>query len=135
MGVADALRELDSRLLPPLGRAFGRLGRHPGRSRLITAAGIVCACAVLLTAVWFANRLPPVGPPPPGDVVRVGVVEGQSVAGDVGATGDELARLLAAPPPDTGPAEVYALVSFVTYFAPDRLTRVLGGVAVSQVYA
>jgi hypothetical protein len=35
---------------------------------------------------------------------------------------------------DQGPAEVYALVSLRAYLAPDRLTPVLGGVAVAEVY-
>ena len=133
MGVGDALGKLDGRLLPPLGRAFGRLADRPVRLRLITGAGLAAACAVLLTVVWVTERAPIGGPVPPGDVVRVGVVEGQSVPGYVGASRAELAALVNASAP--APSDVYALVSLVTYLAPDRLGPVLGGVAVSQVYA
>ncbi len=135
MGVGDVLRRLDSRLLPPLARALRRLGGGPTRLRLVTGLGLLCACAVLLAAVWAADRGPVAAPAPPGDVVRVGVVEGQSVPGYVDASDSELAALLAGATPAVTATEVYALVTFVTYLAPDRLAPVLADVAVSQVYA
>ncbi|GAA0803671.1 hypothetical protein [Spirilliplanes yamanashiensis] len=135
MGVGNTLGKLDSRVLPPLGRAFGRLAGGPARLRLVTGLGLLCACAVMLTAVWAVDR--PAAPPvaPPGEVVRVGVVDGQSVGGYVTASEAELGALLADPAPATATAEVYALVSLVTYFSPNRLVPVLGDVGVSEVYA
>jgi hypothetical protein len=135
MGVGDVLRELDSRVLPLLGRAFGRLGTGPARLRLVTAAGLICASAVLLTAVWAADRAPNGAPVPSGDVVRVGVVDGQSVPGYVSASHDELTALLADPASAVATAEVYALVSLAVYVTPEQLAPVLSGLAVAQVYA
>jgi hypothetical protein len=128
------LRRLDQRLLPPLARAMARLGRGPSRLRLLTGAALTSVTAVLVAAVWAADQRP-AGDPSVGDVVKVGVVEGQSIPGYVASSRTELTRLLSAPPPASRGGETYALVTLSAYLAPDRLTPILGGVSVSAIYA
>jgi hypothetical protein len=65
--------------------------------------------------------------------VHVGVAQGQSIPGYVATSHTELTSLVNKAP--NASPEVYALVSLKSYLAPDRLTPVLGGVAVSEVYA
>lgn len=129
MRTGDLLRRLDSRLLPPLALAMSRLAQGRTRMRVLTGAALLSATAVLLTAVWAADRQQPAGDPTVGQVVRVGVSEGQSIPGYVESSRAELSALLAA-----SPVETYALVTLSAYLAPDRLTPVLGGVSVSQVF-
>ncbi|BCJ63349.1 hypothetical protein [Polymorphospora rubra] len=133
MRAGDLLRRLDSILLPPLARGMARLGQGPVRSRVLTGAALLSATAVLVTAVWAADRRQ-AGDPTVGEVVRVGVVEGDSIPSYVSASRHELARMLAEPPVDTPSGETYALVTFSAYLAPDRLTPVLDGVSVSEVF-
>jgi hypothetical protein len=129
----DLLRQLDRRLLPPLGRGLARLGHGPVRLRVLTGVALLSSAAVLVTAVWAAERRP-VGDPTVGEVTRIGVVEGQSIPGYVASTRGELAELLAAP--STGPAvRTYALVALAAYLGPDRLAPVLAGAEVTEVFA
>jgi hypothetical protein len=115
--------------LPPIGRILRRLARV----RLLYVLAVLSVTAVMLTAVWASGDRPG-GDPTVGDTVRVGVVQGQSIPAYVAASRTELDTLLATPP--SGPiADLYALVTLRAYLAPDRLTPVLGGVSVSQVYA
>ncbi|MEV7231757.1 MULTISPECIES: hypothetical protein [Polymorphospora] len=132
MRAGDLLRRLDSILLPPLARGMARLGQGPVRSRVLTGAALLSVTAVLVTAVWAADRRQ-AGDPTVGEVVRVGVVEGDSIPSYVSASRHELARMLAEPV-DTPSGETYALVTLTAYLAPDRLTAVLDGVAVSEVF-
>jgi hypothetical protein len=128
----DLLRRLDSLVLPPLAVAMSRLAHGRLRMRVLTGVALLSATAVLLTAVWAADRRP-AAEPTAGDLVRVGVVDGQSIPGYVQSSRTELAALVAAPP--SGPAgETYALVTLSAYLAPDRLTPILGGVAVAEVF-
>ncbi|MDR7278146.1 hypothetical protein [Catenuloplanes atrovinosus] len=120
------LRRLDARLLPPLGRGLARAGRTPARLRFLTAAAVAASTAVLLTAVWAADRPAPSGDETVGEVVRVGVAEGGSIPGYADASAAELAAL-------TGTTGTYALVTFTEYLAPDRLAAALAGRAVSVV--
>lgn len=131
MRTGDLLRRLDSRLLPPLARAMSRLGHGRLRMRVLTAAALLSSTAVLLTAVWAADRGAPGGDPTVGEVVRVGVVEGQSIPGYVASSRAELAELVAAPP---STRDTYALVTLAEYLAPERLTPVLKDVSVAQVF-
>lgn len=134
MRAGELLRRLDSRLLPPLARGMVRLGQGQVRPRVLTVAAMVSATAVLVTAVWAADRSP-VGDPALGDVVRVGVVEGQSIPGYVRSSRGKLEALVATPPPGPAPAETYALVAFSAYLAPGRLSPVLEGLSVSEVFS
>ena len=88
---------------------------------------------MLVAAIWTSDR----GPEPDSaalpDVVRVGVVEGQSVPGYLRSSQGEMAALLRASAAAAN-TPTWALVSLNAYFAPDRLMPVLGGVAVAQVY-
>jgi hypothetical protein len=129
----ELLRQLDRRLLPPLARAMTRLGQGRIRLQVLTGTALLSSVAVLVTAVWAADRRP-VGDPTVGDVTRVGVSDGQSIPGYVESSHDRLAALLAAPP-TSHPSETYALVTLSAYLAPDRLTPTLGGVAVSEVFS
>jgi hypothetical protein len=135
----NLLRRLDQRVVPPLGRALHRLGRGATRLHPLTLVALCSVLAVLLAAGWVANRGPtPASDSTHGDVAYVGVVQGASIPEYVAASRRELDALLAASPAagSAGPAgtELYALVSFTGYLAPERLTAV-AGVAVVQVYA
>lgn len=133
MGARDLLQRLDRRVLPPLARGMARLGQGTVRLRMLTATALLSSVAVLVTAVWAAERRPQ-GDLTVGEVTRVGVVDGQSVPGYVASSRSELAALVATP--RTGPpAQVYALVTLAGYLAPDRLGPVLADVAVSEVFS
>jgi hypothetical protein len=112
---------------------MARLGQGPVRLRVLTSVALMSSAAVLVTAVWAADRHPS-GDPTLGDVTRVGVVEGQSIPGYVRSTRAELAALLAEPASGSAP-DTYALVTMSAYLAPGRLAPVLGGVRVSEVFS
>lgn len=133
MGAGDLLRRLDSRVLPLLARGLTRLAQAPVRSRVLPAVALVSVTAVLLTAVWAADRRP-AEDFTVGDVVRVGVTTGDSIPGYVSSSRRKLAALLAATPSRSAPAGTYALVTFSAYLAPDRLPPILDGVEVSEVF-
>jgi hypothetical protein len=101
--------------------------RPPGR--LLLWSAVVLVVAVLVTAM-LRDEPGRVGDPTVGDVVRIGVVEGESIPDYLRSSGEELAQLLATP---TEQVEVYALVVFATYLNPDQLTPVLAGAAPAEV--
>ena len=121
---------MDHLRLPPLPRGLTRRG---SLARLRLATGLaVAAAGALLVAVILTDSPDPAVVTDPADVVRVGVVEGQSVPGYLSSSRGELAALLRA---SAAPGETWALVSLSGYVSPDRLPAVLGGAAVAQVYA
>ncbi|GAA0425169.1 hypothetical protein Aca07nite_81640 [Actinoplanes capillaceus] len=100
--------------------------------RLQIMTGVALAATVaLVLAVFWADREPPAGTEP-GEVLRVGVVEGQSVGGYLAASRDELARLTDPSAPAAG--DTWALVAFRRYAAPGGLPDLLSGAQVAQVY-
>ncbi|WP_117208284.1 hypothetical protein [Allorhizocola rhizosphaerae] len=133
------LRHLDEVIVPRLGRGlarvagWGRSGRW--RLRVITALALAGSAAVLVTVVWASHSKAPGGRAPAAKpVVHVGVAQGQSIPTYLATSRSELKTLLTQTGP-AAPAETYALVSLRTYLAADRLTPVLGGVSVAEVYA
>jgi hypothetical protein len=97
--------------------------------RIATGFAMASAASLLVIIIWAADRgHPPETTPPAPDVVRVGVVEGQSVPGYLTSSRGELASL-----PTGGPT--WALVTLTGYVPPGRLPSVLSGSAVAQVYA
>lgn len=121
------------RMMPWAFRGLSRSGAGAFRQRLLTGLALAGAAAMLITVVTITDRGPGVETPS-GDVVRVGVVEGQSVPGYLRSSRGELAALLpSAGSPVAG--ETWALVSLAAYVPPDRLPGVLDGAAVAQVYA
>ncbi|WP_212993949.1 hypothetical protein [Actinoplanes auranticolor] len=121
------------RMLPPLTRGLSRIGTAPSRLRILSGLAVASATALLLAVVWVADHGPE-AVNPTGDVVRVGVVEGQSVSGYLRSSRGELAALL----PSSGSpvaGETWALVSLRTYLPPDKLQAALAGVPVAEVYA
>jgi hypothetical protein len=98
--------------------------------RLMTGVAVACAATLLAVLIWLAEP-DPAPEPEPVDVVRVGVVEGQSVPGYLHSSRDELTALAGAP----GTTDTWALVTLQSYLPPDRLAALLSGVAVAQVYA
>jgi hypothetical protein len=120
------LQRLDQRLLPPVGDVLARIFRGAQRLRAFTIVVGVLAVTATLLAVHRSER--PHSDPSRGDVLRVGVAEGDSIPDYVRAGHDELAAL-------PGEVPVYALVSFTAYLAPDRLAPVLADVSVSSVFA
>jgi hypothetical protein len=117
-------------LLPALSRGLTHRG-SPVRLRIATGLALAAAGALLVTVIWTAGPDPETGDAPL-DVVRVGVVEGQSVPGYLTASRGELAALLRPPATTT---ETWALVSLSAYVVPGRLAALLGGAAVAEVYA
>jgi hypothetical protein len=110
------------------------MGGARWRLRLLTALGLTGCAAMLVTVVWASRgRAPEDGRGAAGPLVHVGVAQGQSIPQYVSSSRHELKVMLAQR--DAGVGETYALVSLRTYLAPDRLTPVLGGVAVAEVYA
>lgn len=120
------------RMLPPLTRGLSRIGTAPSRLRIMTGLALASAAVLLIAVVRAADHGPL--PEPTGDLVRVGVVEGQSVSGYLRVSRGELAALL---PVSGSPAagETWALVSLTGYLAPDKLQAALSGMAVAEVYA
>ena len=117
-------------LLPPLTRGLTRRG-GPLRLRLATGLAAAAAGALLIAVIWTAGPDPGTGGGA-GDVVLVGVVEGQSVPGYLDSSRGELAALVRA---SVAPGETWALVSLSAYVPPDQLASMLGGATVAQVYA
>lgn len=115
------------RLMPPLARGRARVGDNPLRLRVMTGLALASAAALLVTVVMITDRGPEAQPA--GDVVRVGVVDGQSVSGYLRSSKGELGAMF----PSAG--DTWALVSLSSYYAPDKLPAVLGDTAVAQVYA
>ena len=133
MRAGDLLRQLDRLLLPPLAQGMARLGQGQLRLRVLTTAALLSSVAVLVTAVWAAERGQVGGDQTVGEVTRVGVIEGESIPGYVEASRSELNALVARPPDEPG-GETYALVTLAAYLAPDRLTPIIGDVSVSEVF-
>lgn len=128
------LRHLDQVIVPRLAGGFVRIARGRLRLRLLTGAALIGVTAVLLAVVWTAHRGTTATPETTlGETVQVGVVQGQSVPLYARQARSELAGLLKRP--SATPVETYALVSLKAYLAPERLTPVLGGVSVVEVYA
>ncbi|BCJ51037.1 hypothetical protein Asp14428_25120 [Actinoplanes sp. NBRC 14428] len=120
------------RTMPPAARGLSRSGAGQFRLRLLTGLTLVVVLAMLVTVVLLNDRGPD-GEDATGDVVRVGVVEGQSVSGYLRSSQSELAALLPSPgSPVAGPT--WALVSLAGYYPPGKLPAVLDGAAIAQVY-
>lgn len=130
-------RRVDQEVVPRLGRIFAALGAYGTgrwRLRLFTVLALTACAAMLVTVVWASRgRTPDGGAGEAGPLVHVGVGQGQSIPQYVSSSRHELKVLLGHA--NAGEGETYALVSLRSYLAPDRLTPVLGGVAVAEVYA
>jgi hypothetical protein len=120
------LRDLDRRLLPPLGDAFGSMIR--GRRRFLTVTGSVLAVAVTIASVYAVNR--PTPPSAFGAVVTIGVTEGEPVAQYVADRAAGLQRVALGNSPQT----MYALVSLSDYETPDQLVATLAGLRSTTVF-
>jgi hypothetical protein len=106
--------------------------QSPTGLRIMIGLAVVSAGVLLVGVIWAARRdIPP--PDDRGDVVRVGVVQGQSVPGYLGSARAELAALT--DPSAPAAADTWALVSLDDYVPPPRLPGLLEGAAVAQVYA
>lgn len=128
------LRHLDQVVVPRLARGFAHVARGRLRPRLLTGVALCGVTGALLTVVWTAHRgTTAEAETAVGETVQVGVVQGQSVPLYARQARSELATLLKRPA--AGPVETYALVSLKAYLAPERLTPVLGGVSVVEVFA
>ncbi|GIF11939.1 hypothetical protein [Actinoplanes teichomyceticus] len=109
-----------------------RFGSGAVRPPIMTGVALAAVAALALAVVWAGRSGVPTGEEP-GDVVRVGVVEGQTVDGYLNSSRRELAMLTAASGPPAG--DTWALVSLSGYETPGRLPALLAGAAVTQVYA
>lgn len=128
------LSHLDQVVVPRLARGFARLRGSGRQGKILTAVGLAATAAVLVVAVLAThNPSPQKGAEAPDGTVHVGVAQGQSIPGYVNSSRQELQALVGKG--NGTPVEVYALISLRAYLAPDRLTPVLGGVAVAEVYA
>lgn len=129
------LRRLDAMVLPGVGGlAFlGGWGEISRWRRQILTVFILIITTVIVAAVALAGEraVPRTTVLEAGQAVQIGMAQGQSVSAYLSASQDELKTML-----DGGgnAAETYALVSLKTYLAPGRLTRVLDGVRVVEVF-
>lgn len=98
--------------------------------RTMVGLAVVSAGVLLLGVVWASQR-DATPPDAPGDMVRVGVVQGQSVAGYLRSSRAELAALTDPSAPASG--DTWALVSLDRYLPPGGVPGVLNGSAVAQV--
>jgi hypothetical protein len=108
--------------------------RGPAGLRVSIAVAAVAVAALSAGVVWTARHGG--GVPTPGDsgdVVEVGVVEGQSIPAYLDASRRELAAMADPSAPPAG--DTWALASLEEYVPPDRLPALLGGAGVAQVYA
>jgi hypothetical protein len=121
------LRRLDERVLPRLARGLRRVAGGRARMRVLLAAALTAGTVLLIAAVWARDK-PVQQDLSVGEVVRVGVPQGQSIPGYVATSRRELAAL-----PPTAPA-TYALVTFSAYLTPARLAPMLDGVELAIVY-
>ena len=108
-----------------------RCGGAARRLPLLIGAALAATVALVLAVRWV-DQDPPAGELS-GDLLRVGVVEGQSVGGYLRSSRQELARLVGPSGPAAG--ETWALVAFHRYATADRLPGMLAGAQVVQVYA
>jgi hypothetical protein len=121
-------------LLAEVTEATARLRRGARRLRGLVMVAMLAALAVTLATVWLVGRGAggaAGADTAAGDVVRVGVADGGSVPDYEQRGRAKLAELVRG----GGSGEVVALVTLRTYLGPDQLTPVLGGVALTQVYA
>ena len=101
-------------------------------ARVVAAVAVAAAGALLLGSLWVSRR-EAAPADDPHDVVRVGVVPGQSVPGYLTSARTELAALTDPSAPAAG--DTWALVSLDDYRAPGVLPDLLAGTAVTQLYA
>ncbi|KUL24890.1 hypothetical protein ADL15_42135 [Actinoplanes awajinensis subsp. mycoplanecinus] len=109
-----------------------RFGGGSLRLQIMTGVALAATAVLVLAVAWAGHSGGPAGEDP-GDVVRVGVVEGQSVAGYLDSAQRELSML--ADPSGPAAGDTWALISLRDYAAPDRLPALLDGALVAQVYA
>ncbi|MEV6346699.1 hypothetical protein [Actinoplanes sp. NPDC051851] len=110
------------------------LVRYAGGSlRLHAMTGVALAATVtlMLGVIWSGHSRPETATD--SDVVRVGVVEGQTVDGYLDAARNELEALTDPSAPAAG--ATWALVSFREYVPVGGLSTLLAGAGVAQVYA
>lgn len=100
--------------------------------RTVIAFSVLVVGVILLGVLWISRREALPDDDHPGDVVRVGVVQGQTVPGYLGSSRKELAALTNPSAPVAG--DTWALVSLNTYMAPGGLPDLLAGAAVAEVY-
>ncbi|SDT63456.1 hypothetical protein [Actinoplanes derwentensis] len=109
---------------------FVRFGGGSLRLQIMTGVALAATVALVLVVFW-ADRDLPIGDET-GDLLRVGVVEGQSVDRYLQSSQQELARLADPSGPTAG--ETWALVAFRRYTLAERLPALLAGSQVAQVY-
>jgi hypothetical protein len=108
--------------------------RGPAGLRVAIAVAAVAVVALSLGVIWTARHDGGVpNPGDSGDLVEVGVVEGQSVPAYLAVSRRELAALTDPSAPPAG--DTWALASLDNYVPPGRLPELLGGAGVAQVYA
>jgi hypothetical protein len=102
-----------------------RFGDGSLRSLMMAGVALAAVMALIAGLVWADRELP--AGEAGGEVVRVGVVEGQSVGGYLDSARHEVEALGAA-------GDTWALVTLREYAAPARLAGLTAGATVAQVY-
>jgi hypothetical protein len=100
--------------------------------RAVVGLALVSSGVLLLAAIWATHRVV-LPDSDSGEMARVGVVPGQSVAGYLRSSRAELAALADPSAPVSG--DTWALVSLDHYVPPGGLSGVLDGATVAQVFA
>jgi hypothetical protein len=99
--------------------------------RAVLGLAVISAFALLLAAIWTSRR-DDATPEAQGDLVQVGVVQGQAVSGYLRNSRAELAALTDPSAPSSG--DTWALVSLDEYVPPGALRGMFDGTTVAQVY-
>ena len=117
----------------PAERVRGPAVRGVRALRVTLGLAAVSSGILLLGVIWVGHRDAAPADDPVGDVVKVGVVQGQSVPGYLRSSGTELDTLTDPAAPAAG--DLWALVALDGYVAPGALPGLLAGATVAQVYA
>jgi len=126
--LAEPFRRLDERVVPLLADALRWCGRLFRQRPWTVISGASMVLVLVVAVAWWAGQG---GSPSPAlAAARVGVAPGESVAGYALASRAELRNLVTADPNH----QVFALVTLTAYLAPERLTPLSRGLAVSAVF-
>jgi hypothetical protein len=117
------LRRLDQRVLPPIGRALGRLSRGARRLRLVMVTASVLSVAIVLLTVYAATRSPSTPERAAAIQVRIGVSVGDSIPAYIRTAQADLHSQVEVQA-GTG---IFALVSFSDYVGPDDVAALVAG--------
>jgi hypothetical protein len=124
------LHRVDQRVLPPIGRALGRLSRGARRLRVVMVTASVLSVAIVLLTVYAATRSPSTPERGAARQVRIGVTAGDSIPAYIRTAQAHLHSQVEVQA-STG---IFALVSFSGYVGPDDVAALVAGAQLVHVF-